>query len=188
MGIFGHILQRSLAHIRRFSSTPQHFPESVAEHSFFTAYIALILCDLTQARGETVDKEKVLAMALVHDKEEAFSGDILTPFKHYSPEITETIRRVNKEVIPQEFEGLPDTLKERYISLWVEEGEGKSIEAQMVKTADRLSLIAKCAEEVRVGNKFFQGIYEKQLSLLKNQEFSWWKKIQEQVLAQETRD
>tara|TARA_Y100000310_G_scaffold297074_1_gene329837 strand:- start:1824 stop:2351 length:528 start_codon:yes stop_codon:yes gene_type:complete len=166
----------------RFSATPQHFPESVAEHSFYTAYVVSLLCDLAQKAGEKVDREKATTMALVHDMEEMFSGDILTPFKHYSSEVRETIQKVNREVVPQVFENLPAEMREKYIALWNEDSEGTSIEAQMVKVADRLSLLSKCAEEVKVGNGFFQEIYDSQLTILKEYDAAWWQKIKGQVL------
>ena len=181
-GIFDHILDRSLAHVTRFNSFPQHFQESVAEHSFFVAYIVTILIQLLEKQGVEVDKAKAVSMALVHDIEEKFSGDILSPFKHYSQEITSTVRKVNQEIIKQSFEGLPESLAAHYIALWTEDSEGESRESQIVKTADKLSLISKCAEEVKVGNEFFQQIYEDQVRGLREYDVEWWQKIKEQVL------
>jgi len=183
MSMFDHILNRSIAHVTRFSGKPQHFQESVAEHSFFVAYIVSILCSLLKTGGEPVDQEKALSMALVHDMEETFSGDILGPFKHHSPEVTSAIRKVNQEVIQETFRDLPETLVRHFVSLWNEEGEGKTKEAQIVKTADRLSLLAKCAEEVKVGNDFFKEMYDSQLTFLKEYKEPWWQKIQHQVLG-----
>ncbi|MDP2735910.1 MAG: HD domain-containing protein [bacterium] len=182
MSIFPHILNRGLAHVTRFSATPQHFPESVAEHSFYAGYIVSLLCDVAEKNGVKADREKAVTMALVHDMEEMFSGDILTPFKHYSPEVKETIRNVNREVIPQVFEGLPEEMKAKYISLWNEDSKGESVEAQMVKVADRLSLLSKCAEEVKVGNQFFEKIYESQLKILRDFKAPWWQKVRDEVL------
>ncbi|MCH8048533.1 HD domain-containing protein [Patescibacteria group bacterium] len=184
MNIFSHILNRGLAHVMRFSSTPQHFPESVAEHSFYTAYYVSLLCDLLAKVDIQINREKAITMALIHDTEEMFSGDILNPFKHYSNEVKEAIQRVNEEVIPQMYEGLPDDMKEKYIGLWNEESQGESTEAQLVKIADRLSLLSKCAEEVKVGNGFFKKIYESQLQFLLDFDTVWWKKIKDQVLPE----
>ena len=180
--IFQNILNRSLAHVMRFNLSPQHFPESVAEHSFFTAYIVAILCGLLEKNGEPVSKEKALQMALVHDMEEMFSGDIVTPFKHYSPEVASAIQKVNEELIEKVFDDLPDNLANKFVALWKEEGQGETIEAQAVKVADKLSLIAKCAEEVKVGNEFFKEIYDRQLSLLHEYDKPWWQKIKDQIL------
>ncbi|MBI2112960.1 MAG: HD domain-containing protein [Candidatus Wildermuthbacteria bacterium] len=183
MDIFSHILNRSLAHVMRFSSKPQHFKESVAEHSFFVAYFTCILCDLLKEAGQDINSEKALRMALVHDLEEVFSGDILSPFKHYSQEVTAAIRKVNLEIIQEAFQGLPAKLSAHYISLWTEEGEGKSIEAKVVKIADKLSLLGKCAEEVKAGNEFFKDMYEWQLQSLRGYDAPWWNLVKQKVLS-----
>ena len=73
-------------------------------------------------------------------------------------------------------------MKAKYISLWNEDSKGESMEAKVVKVADRLSLLSKCAEEVKVGNGFFENIYETQFQLLRDLDASWWKKIKDQVL------
>ncbi len=183
MDILRHIKNRSLAHIIRYSAHPQHFGESVAEHSFYTAYITAILCRLLKEEEVNIDAEKAISMALVHDAEEMFSGDILGPFKHYSDEVTEAIRKVNLDIIRDAFEGLPNSLTNHFVALWVEEGEGVGIEAQVVKMADRLSLIAKCAEEVKAGNEFFQEMYDEQLARLNRDDKPWWNTIKAKVLS-----
>ena len=50
-------------------------PESVAEHSFRTGVIAMVLADKL---GYNVDKEKLIKMALIHDIGEIVTGDIVT--------------------------------------------------------------------------------------------------------------
>ena len=182
MNIFRHILNRSLAHIPRFSATPQHFHESVAEHSFYTAYLVSLLCHFAKQAGEQVNTERALTMALLHDIEETFSGDILGPFKHYTPEVREIINKVNEETIHHAFADLPEDLQQYYLDLWNEERERKTIEAQIVKVADILSLLGKCGEEVKVGNQFFQQIYDTQLETLKAFDVSWWQKIKDKIL------
>lgn len=181
--IFSHIQNRSLAHVMRFNLKPQHFPESVADHSYFCAYIVSILCHLLLQAEVRVDTQKALEMALVHDMEEMFSGDIVTPFKHYSQEMEAAIRKVNKEMISDVFADLPCELANHYIALWNEEGVGETIEAQVVKVADKLSLIAKCAEEIRVGNEFFQEIYDQGIKFLEQYDKPWWQKIKAQILG-----
>jgi len=134
--------------------------------------------------GEKVDKEKALTMALMHDIEESFSGDIIGPFKHRSKEVNEAIKKVNKEVIKEVFDTIPSSLSDHYVGLWNEEGEGKTIEAQIVKKADKLALIAKCKEEIKAGNGFFKKTYERELELLSEDDHDWWKKIKEQFLPE----
>ncbi|OGY58327.1 MAG: hypothetical protein A3E61_01145 [Candidatus Colwellbacteria bacterium RIFCSPHIGHO2_12_FULL_43_12] len=179
---FEHFLDRSLAHVVRFNGKPQQFPESVAEHSFYVAYFTVVLLHFLRDVNEPIDEAKTLKIALVHDMEEAFSGDILTPFKHYNDEIAEAVRKVNKETIPLMFENLPDKLSSDLINLWTEDAEQSSKEAQVVKLADKLSLISKCYEETKVGNEYFKPIYERELEKLKNIEHSWWQKIKNKII------
>lgn len=180
--IFKHIQNRSLAHVMRFNLKPQHFPESVADHSYFVAYIVAILLKLLEKQGIEVNKEKALQMALVHDMEEIYSGDIVTPFKYYSPEVTEAIKKVNQELIGDVFHDLPEDTAFHFISLWNEEGKGETIEAQVVKVADKLSLVSKCEEEVQVGNEHFKGIYDTGLKFLDEYDKPWWQKIKKEIL------
>ncbi|MBI1838948.1 MAG: HD domain-containing protein [Candidatus Colwellbacteria bacterium] len=179
---FEHFLDRSLAHVIRFNGQPQQFSESVAEHSFYVAYFTSVIVYFLKKCGEDIDEAKALKIALVHDMEEAISGDILTPFKHYNNEILEAIRKVNRDTIPLVFEDLPNDLKMQFISFWNEDTEQVTKEAQVVKLADKISLICKCYEEVKVGNEFFKPIYEKELEKIKTLDYPWWNKIREQIL------
>lgn len=180
--IFDHILNRGLAHVIRFNSHPQHFSESVAEHSFYVTYFATILVQLLKESGENIDSEKAMTIALIHDMEEMFSGDILTPFKHHNEHVSQAIRKVNEEMIPEAFEGLPEALKKRFVAFWEEDARQETKEAELVKIADKLALISKCYEEMRAGNTFFEPIYERELEKLYTREEEWWRRIQHHVL------
>ena len=57
--------------------------ESVADHSYGVALIAMILADRAKARGMAVDVERVLRMALLHDLTEARTGDLPHTVKRY---------------------------------------------------------------------------------------------------------
>lgn len=181
--VFEHFLDRSLAHVVRFNGKPQQFPESVAEHSFYVTYFTSILLHFLKKAQEEIDEAKALKIALVHDMEEAFSGDILTPFKHYNEKITEVIRQVNRDTIPMMFEDLPKDLSLELIELWTEDAEQSSKEAEVVKLADKLSLLSKCYEETKVGNGYFQPIYERELEKLKDLKHPWWLKIKKDILG-----
>ncbi|TSC71632.1 MAG: hypothetical protein G01um101470_534, partial [Parcubacteria group bacterium Gr01-1014_70] len=78
---------------------------------------------------------------------------------------------------------LPKELSDVFISLWVVETEQKTKEAQVSKVADKLSLISKCYEEMKVGNEFFQPIYERELEKLYTLEHPWWQQMKEEVLG-----
>lgn len=183
MSIFNYLLNRNLAHVRRFNNRPVTFGESVAEHSYYVAHFVQLVCFLLEKKKVEIDAKKAMAMALIHDSEEGFSGDILNPFKHFNEKIALAIREVNKETIHLMFEELPKEVSENFITLWKEEQKRESIESQVVKVADSLSLISKCYEEIEVGNHFFHEIYKKELKHLKNLTYPWWKKVQQELLT-----
>jgi len=181
--IFEHLLNRDLAHVIRFNNRPQHFPESVAEHSFYVAYFVLILSSLLEKKKVKIDTKKALSMAIIHDAEESFSGDILNPFKHFNEKVYQAIRDVNRQMVGEMFADLPADLASELVQLWETESESKSIESQIVKVADKLQLLSKCFEEIQAGNTYFEEIYKDRLSYLKKLTFPWWKKIRDDILA-----
>ncbi|MDP2671368.1 MAG: HD domain-containing protein [bacterium] len=183
MSIFDHLLKRDLAHVKRFNNRPVHFPESVAEHSFYVSYFTQILCWALGEEKIEVNTERAVKMALIHDQEEGFSGDILTPFKYFNEEVAAAIREVNNQTIEMMFEDLDEKLKKDFVALWHEEQSRKSLESQVVKVADGLSLISKCFEEIEAGNSYFEEIYKRILKDLKNLDYSWWQKIRPRVLS-----
>lgn len=180
---FDHILNRNLAQVVRFNNRPQHFPESVAEHSYYVAYFGLLLCKLLDEKKISVDSTKVMQMSLIHDSEEGLTGDILNPFKHHNDKVFQAIREVNKEMIKEVFSDLPANLAKDLEELWKEENAHTSLEAQVVKISDRLSLLSKCFEEIEAGNDYFKEIYTRELKELKKLDWDWWAKIRGQVLG-----
>ena len=109
-------------------------PESIAEHSFGVCLVATLLIDDLRARGMTVDGERVLRMALVHDAAEAFTGDIPMPTK------TEKL-----DVALEEAEALllSSVLSKPQLELWAEAEGGKTLEARIVKAADKVQMLIK---------------------------------------------
>ncbi|HSX57680.1 MAG TPA: YfbR-like 5'-deoxynucleotidase [Candidatus Saccharimonadales bacterium] len=184
MSIFNYLLNRNLAHVKRFNNRPLLFGESVAEHSFYVAHYTQLLCWLLESKKIKIDTQKAVSMALIHDSEEGFSGDILNPFKHFNDKIASAIAEVNEETIELMFEELPKELSGELIELWHEEQKRVSIESQVVKVADSLSLLSKCFEEMEAGNSNFHGIYKREISNLNKLNYPWWKKIKKEVMAE----
>ena len=68
-----------LSHIKRWAVIPTHQNQSVAEHSFNCVALLMWTADLLHVRF-LLDKEMIVA-ALIHDAEEAVTGDIPSPVK-----------------------------------------------------------------------------------------------------------
>ncbi len=110
-------------------------PESVAEHVFRTAFIAMILSDRLG-----LDSQKVLKMSLLHDLAEVVVGDI-TPYDNESKEA-----KLKSEEIA--FYGLLRELSDRdsYLKLWQDYAYQGSLEAKFVKNIDKFEMALQAYE------------------------------------------
>jgi len=136
-------------------------------------------------RARLGSEAHALKIALLHDMEERFSGDILTPFKHYNEDVLNAIRKVNEEMIQLVFEDLPPKLREEFVGLWNQDIALTTREAQIVKVADKLSLLSKCYEEIKIGNEYFKPIYEREVERLAALPWPWWQEIKEHILPRD---
>jgi putative hydrolase of HD superfamily len=109
-------------------------PESIAEHTYGVCVVATLLVDDLRARGMTLDGERVLRMALLHDAAEAFTGDIPMPAK------TEKLDAALEEA---EATLLARVLPPAHLALWKEAEEGTTLEARVVKAADKVQMLVK---------------------------------------------
>lgn len=115
---------------------PAELCESVAEHSFGTALLVLLLAGREGRGGEfgRLDSGKAALLALVHEMGESYAGDI-TPVDGVS---REDKNRMEREAILKALDGLPD--RDWLMSLWEEFEEGSSPEAVFVRQLDRLEM------------------------------------------------
>lgn len=105
--------------------------ESVAEHSFATAVLALMICD---AYFPELDTCQVLRLALLHDFGEVYAGDIV-PSQNMPPEEK---HRLEREAVEKIFRRMPSG--ERYLDLWEAYEAGSTPEARFVRQIDRLEM------------------------------------------------
>jgi len=174
------ILNRSAAHIKRYHTTPTFTQESVAEHSHFVAMITRIMCYALEQSGMAVDTLHAVDLAMIHDYEEAISGDIISTFKHSDPEFVELLERLTDKAIDQVFETLPADLSAYYIELWRGHNAG-SLEGQIVSVADKLAGLAFSHEQLRLGNQFMEPIYRRFVWLIGSIPYDWWPLVRDRV-------
>jgi putative hydrolase of HD superfamily len=112
--------------------------ESVAAHSFGVSVTAMLLADELKSRGVTLDLERVLKMALVHDWAEARIGDMPKTATDYfgtnarkSAETRAFIDIVNST----------GSKKLEYETIFQEYEDRNSVEARLVKAADVIDLL-----------------------------------------------
>ena len=105
-------------------------PESVADHSYLMAIMAMIISDL-----ENYDSEKILKMTLLHDLAESKIGDI-TPEQMTS----ENKMKIENDAFNEIIDQLPDTLKSQYLEIWKEYQNNNSKESLFVHQIDKLEM------------------------------------------------
>ena len=110
--------------------------ESVAEHSFGTALLALLLAGQAGDAGSLgrIDVARAALLAMVHELGESYAGDI-TPVDGVSPRDKE---RLERDAILRALDGHPDL--EWFLGLWEEFEAGSSPEALFVRQLDRLEM------------------------------------------------
>ena len=105
--------------------------ESVAEHSFCVALLALVLADEYSIE---LDTAKVIRMALIHDLGEIYAGDFTPADNIYRKDKYE----LEKQSVVKVLDKLPHGFK--WIELWEEYETGESTESQFVKQLDKLEM------------------------------------------------
>ncbi|MFH1471136.1 MAG: HD domain-containing protein [Candidatus Micrarchaeota archaeon] len=116
-------------------------PESVAEHSFRTALIGLVLAKL-----EGADEGRVMKMCLLHDLEETRLGDLHTVNRVYLEE--------KRYAYADIFRGL---FCEKEMNGLVEEQKAlKTKEAVIARDADKLEMVFQAKEYKDLGREYVE--------------------------------
>jgi 5'-deoxynucleotidase YfbR-like HD superfamily hydrolase len=142
---------RKMAHMNRFAPEIYLRPEDVAEHSYWVALLSLAIAD-EYVKTVKIDRLKLLTMSLFHDMIEIFTTDVPTPIKRSTRGTDVFYEKVEKKA-GKELEKL---LGYHNLTNLIDELEhSDSIEAQIVRVADRVSAIIYSAEEAFLGNRSF---------------------------------
>jgi putative hydrolase of HD superfamily len=112
--------------------------ESVAEHSFSTAFIAYVM----SLMEPEVDALKLISMCLIHDLPEARIGDLNTVHKKY-------IEADATKALADTLEGL--AFGQNLAEIFDEFRNGLSTEAKLAQDADQLALLLELKDLVDIG-------------------------------------
>lgn len=115
----------------RHSWTSSGRHESVAEHSWRLAVMALLCAD----EYPDLDIDKVIKMCLIHDFGEALTGDIPSFFK------TEEHEKVEEQAINNLLSSLPDNVQSELSALFDEMNARETPEAKLFKSLDNLEAL-----------------------------------------------
>ncbi|MGA3109073.1 MAG: HD family hydrolase [Candidatus Bathyarchaeia archaeon] len=127
--------------------------ESVADHSFSTAVLAMLLVDLEVANGRKINIERVLRLALLHDLPETLTFDISKTYLEYLGRRGHSIKsELEQAAWKHLIKGIgKGAIRTRYAKLQLEFNAEKTIESRIVHAADRLDLLLQILEYRRRG-------------------------------------
>jgi 5'-deoxynucleotidase YfbR-like HD superfamily hydrolase len=127
--------------------------ESVADHTFSTSAMAMLLADMEASKGRHVDVERVLRMALLHDLAEGLTFDISKSYLDYLGNWGETIKReVEQSAWNHIIDGIRSkSIKTKYNQLQSEFNAGRTLESQIVHAADKLDILFQINAYLRKG-------------------------------------
>jgi putative hydrolases of HD superfamily len=131
--------------------------ESIADHTFGVAWVAMLLADRAIAGGLTVNVEKVLRMALLHDISEARTGDLPSTIKAYFA--SHSLQEADEKVATEMLSPLGES-GAQYLTIWHEYEERISLEARLVKAADKIDLLLQVREYEKGGAKGLAEFWE----------------------------
>lgn len=131
--------------------------ESVAAHSFGVAVTAMRLADELQTRGVTVDTERLLRIALLHDWAEARVGDLpKTATSYFGGEVR---KRAETAAFADIVSGAGGSAS-LYRELYDDYEQRESLEARLVKAADVIDLLVQALALERAGARGLEEFWE----------------------------
>ena len=146
--------------IRRWGLMFSTREENLSEHSLDTAFFMHALIALHNRRflapgQEPLDPGAGVLLAIYHDAAEILTGDLPTPVKYFSPEISQAYKAVEAASNQSLLDLLPADLRPDYAP-YLLPGQDFADYLPLLKAADRFSALVKCMEETRQGNFEFR--------------------------------
>ena len=157
-GVLGLFLEAaSLKRVPRAGWFQRGVPhvESVAEHSYGVALVALALADLVNSETDSFDDQilldlgKVLTIALLHDLAEVRLTDLPVTAVRLFP--GEAKSRAEAMAIGELLAPLPEA--GRLQALWQEFEDRSSPEGRLARDADKLEMMVQCLRYEQAGSR-----------------------------------
>jgi 5'-deoxynucleotidase len=113
--------------------------ENVMEHSWEVATIAHALALIRNRHfGGTLDVNAIVVAALYHDCSEVITGDLPSPIKYHTPELTHAYKAIERQAEYELLNLLPEELKDDYRSVLIEEQLPEE-HRTLIKAADTIA-------------------------------------------------
>ncbi|MGZ5009956.1 MAG: 5'-deoxynucleotidase [Methylobacter sp.] len=151
--------------IKRWGLKRNAHDENVMEHSWEVSVIAHTLALIKNRYYQgNVDANAVAAAALYHDVTEVITGDLPTPIKYHSEQISTAYKQIERQAEKELLALLPAELQADFQAL-IHHDKMPPEHVQIIKAADKISAYLKCQAELKAGNSEFETAAE-QLALI----------------------
>lgn len=146
--------------VNRWATGRVLFPENVAEHSWFVAFYSMILARAVSIEMPPTERDaflgEVLQRAVLHDIEEARSGDIHRGFKYSSPRLIAALKQASEDAAHQTLSplfgsGTPET--QRLDAIWARSKDDTRA-GRIVRFSDFLAVLAFILQEGPASAKY----------------------------------
>ena len=111
-------------------------PESVADHSYSMCMMSMVLSEILN-----LDTAHIMKMANLHDLAESIVGDNPPDMISHDEKIIQETNTM-REIISK----LPDNLNKKYLDIWNEYVENKTISSKFVHNIDKLEMALQAKE------------------------------------------
>jgi putative hydrolase of HD superfamily len=158
-------------------------PESVADHSFRVALMAMLY-----AKKQGLNVEKCIKMALVHDLDEVHTKDIATRANKKDQVVTEKEKNQLEEAGAKKlFSLLSKNSSQEFIELWEDYFNLKSEEAKLVFDLDKIEMVLQALEyqKAKRSNEILEEFFQTSEPRIQT-EFGkkLWQQIRKEFLAE----
>lgn len=168
-----------MKHINRWGLMHNSRYENLSEHSFETAYLANALANIENTYfGGSYNVDRITVKALFHDCAEIITGDMPTPVKYKSSQMTGVYEDAEK----QAKQTLLCSLSGDLHGIYSDYLESNETEHGIIKAADKLSALIKCIEELNIGNRDFSSAKESVQKALEDSQLESVKYFLEKIL------
>ncbi|MGH9997537.1 MAG: HD domain-containing protein [Nitrososphaeraceae archaeon] len=111
-------------------------PESVADHSYSMCMMSMVLSEIID-----LDTEHIMKMANLHDLAESFVGDNMPDKISYEEKVLLENKAMTKII-----SRLPSFLRGKYLDIWNEYVENKTVSSKFVHNIDKLEMALQAKE------------------------------------------
>lgn len=141
--------------LRRWGLKRNTVTENVMEHSWEVATIAHALALIKNRYfGGSLDVNAIVVAAIYHDCSEVITGDLPSPIKYHTREITKAYKAIEHQAELELLNLLPEDLRQDYQAVIIEANVPED-QRLIIKAADTIAAYIKCRTEVAAGNREF---------------------------------